>query len=191
MKIKRNVLTCLVFPLFISFSGFTQEYLEGYIILNDGDTIYGKIKKQSELKSCEKVYIIDSTSVEKKYKSKKAIGYKRGDEIFIKKNYTVPGNLGTYNNFMKVIETGKVVLYEAYSNVYQSSGGGGGVSTTRHDYFLEKNGNLLRVKKGGFKNQISEYFRENKELSEKIKNKELGYGDMHRIVQIYNMDFEL
>ncbi|MFK7969114.1 MAG: hypothetical protein AB8F95_02050 [Bacteroidia bacterium] len=97
-----------------------------------------------------------------------------------------------FKQFVLLREDGKVRLFEYF---YQTAGtpmmNGNGTMTgggnqTHRDFYLERNGAYVLVKRGGFKNNIANFFRDCDELSEKIANKTLRYRDLNYIVTTYN-----
>ncbi len=195
MKKKYLIIGLLII---LSSKGFCQfdNYINGYVVKESRDTIFGKLKDMSEERSCFKIKFIDSNGNKVKFKDAEVYAYKRGTELYFKKSYERPISISNMLGFMKLIDTGKVKLFQ-FSYVVQNAGTmnangvmTGGRSSYRQDYYIEKNNRLLLVRKMGFKNTMTEYFSDNSELADKIRSKDLKYRDIKEIVRMYNRSKE-
>ncbi|MCB0824169.1 MAG: hypothetical protein KDC09_15835 [Bacteroidales bacterium] len=183
MKLNQVILIILVLA-FSSFS-YSQDYKEGYVILNNNDTLFGELEVLSDIQ-CGKKVIIKVGEKVTKYKPKKIKAYKIGEDEYVTKQFTLPGNLSTFTRFLKVWELGKVNIYGYYYSANTQYFDVSNPNNKSHEVFIEKDGILERVKDTGFANRMSEYFSDNKELSEQILNNKLTYYDILKIVRIYN-----
>jgi len=176
--------------LFLSLKGFSQDkgYSKGYVVTESGETINGFLKDLSDVKSCTSIKFKNLDGEKVKFKVKGISAYKRGEDFYIKKLTERSASLGKKEGLMKVIERGEVSLflfcYTGSANISSSGhvSGGGAV----RDYYLEKNGKHILIKKNGFKKKMKEYFRTNEEIVSKIESKDLKYRDLPEIVNIYN-----
>lgn len=177
-----------------------KKFAEGYIVTLNNDTIHGKVKNRNNFSSCKNVIFMNDKGQEKKYKPKQISAYTINNTIY--RSYKFKGILLMERSFLKLIEEGeKLSLFIHYTQTTTSSGGGAGhpgaVPTGRatstqtvETYYLKKNGEaeFTRVKPLMFAKQMSTYFNDNIELSEKILNKEYRQHDIIEIVRIYNED---
>lgn len=190
MKLKFSISIILFFVLNVS----NAQYIDGFVITSDGDTINGTLKNLGITTSCSKVKFYYDNGEKGKFKVGNLKGYQRGNEAYVVRMRERPLSLTRpMKSFMKVLDHGKVNLYE-YNYTVNSGGymGAGGVmvgsySSNRTDYYLEKSsGQLMLVRTGNFKKEMSNYFKNNKDLSASILEKELRYNDIEEIVRIYN-----
>ncbi len=157
-----------------------KVYLDGYIIMDQGDTIFGKIAVLSAPASCKRIKFTNSDGIKVKFTKTEVKAYKRGDEYYYRKVRKYVAGEGATIDYLKLLATGKINLYG-----YMWNDNNGGVSTT---YYVEKDGIMTRVLQTGFKKHMAEYFSDNPALEEQIRNKELNYWSMERIVEIYNLE---
>ena len=152
----------------------------GFIINVNGDTVKGhfklgmpainslKIKFQAEKETEMREYVpfslkkwkLDS---ENYYNESKYFTYKDGGQ--------------TYGVFMKQLIKGEVSYYQYFNPTSEM-----GVN----EFYLEKNGKLTLLKTTKFYSQMSEYFKDAKELSEKISQKKFKKSQTAQIIQEYN-----
>jgi len=176
---------CLIIGLFVlvNLRSYSQnkKYIDGYVITVAGDTIFGKIKKTNKEGSCNKFKFIDSKGEKVKFENTDVFAYKRGDELYLKKTFVQPLLIGSMQGYMKLLIEGTVRLY-SFNYITQDLNG----TSYYQDYYLEKEGVHILVYKMRFKKSMSKYFSDNRELADKIENKELKYADLEKIVEIYN-----
>ena len=174
--------------------GYTQSdiYLDGYVIKESGDTIFGKLKFLTGERSCFEIRFIDDNSERIRFKIKDTRAYKRGDEFYIKKIYKRPLTIFNQGCYMKVLVDGDVKLYRFNYEINTPSGMGlngewlPGGSGFCEDYYIEKDGELLLVDRDEFKDTVSEIFADYYELSEQIKSQSFTYREIVYIVEVYN-----
>lgn len=184
--------------IFLTLNGYSQfdNYIKGFVIKESKDTIFGKLKDMSDERSCSTIKFIDPNGNRIKFKNKDVYAYKRGNDLYFKKSFERPVSIGKMQGFMKIIVDGEIKLYQfnyAVRNAGTMNSDGvmtGGGTSYQKDYYVEKDDEHILVRKGVFKNTMSEYFSDNKDLSDKINSRELKYRDMEKIVRIYNKDFE-
>ena len=168
------------------------EYVDGYIVLTSSDTLYGYLKELDIIDSCKKVDFLDKNKEKVKVKPKKIAAYKRGEDLFIRKDEQSGKFQGQTIGLLKVIEDGKVRLYQHTYDMSSSPmpkpGLGIGIKVNNHktDYYLERYGRLMMVNKLHFKNEMSMYFSDYEEIVKKIVDKELQFKDIIEIVKLYN-----
>ncbi len=193
MRIKFTFLFILLGLFFVSKA--QKNYCDGYIITLKNDTIRGKVKDNFPFRVTglvKKISFIDSTGIEKDYLPKEIKGYSKEDIA----NY-LSIEIGFSKDFAKVIIDGEVSLlsykYSTTNSAFVPNGGGGGGSWTHtpsssESFFLYKRntGSLIEVTRLGFRDMLSTYFSDYKELKEMIERKELRYSDLEIIVGKYN-----
>ena len=217
MKIFNSLFLLFIFlPITDLYSQKYHQYLPGFVVTNNNDTINGKIKAyRNEEISFIRIRLIDNKNNKVKFLKKDIKCYKRADELYFQKRYERPWELRLFSRyvFMRVIIEGKVSLYEFhYSKVpnifyiltivnpflyVQVEGIAFTIGVPiffsiffiHHiDYYLEKQySDLYLVRKMNLKNKLADYFSDNNQLAEKIRNnKKLKYRDIENIVQYYN-----
>lgn len=172
-----------------------KNFSDGYIITLNNDTIRGKVKDNFPLRLsgiAKKISFIDSSGVKNDYLPKEIKGYSKGDIV----NY-ISIDIGWGKDFAKIIVDGEICLLSCksagYNSTFTPSGGAGGgtwshTASSSESFFLYKKntGSLTEVTRIGFKDLVSGYFSDYKELKEMIDNKELRYSDLEIIVEKYN-----
>lgn len=172
-----------------------KNFTDGYIITLNNDTIRGKVKDNFPLRLsglAKKISFIDSSGVKNDYLPKDIKGYSKGDIV----NY-ISIDIGFGKDFAKVIVDGEISLLSCksagYNSTFVPSGGAGGGSwshtaSSSESFFLYRKytGSLTEVTRIGFRDLVSGYFSDYKELKEMIDKKELRYSDLEIIVEKYN-----
>ncbi len=175
------IIICFLTPwLSIAQSG----YIEGYVILNSGDTLYGKIKDRKDapfMSIYKKVRFKGAGLFVKRFKPNHILEYQRGSEVYesVWLNTRSKGFKTTYESirgvgkkqFLKTVVKGNLTYYE-WENLDPGS-----------DFILEiplfkrENENyLIRVTQGVFglkKENLRLYFRDYPQVQEKIETKQL------------------
>ena len=178
--------------LFFAINGYSQHYVDGYVIKESGDTIFGKIGNLSPEQSCLKIKFKDFNGNKIKFKDEEVYAYKIGADLYFKKPYGVPTMFDNMIGFMRLINDGKVKLYEfrfqAKSNMPMGSNGGMGFGTSQFikHHYLEKNGEFIRVPKRRFKQTMSKYFSDSQVVVDKIKQRYYTYEEIEALVRMYN-----
>ncbi|MEO1053251.1 MAG: hypothetical protein AAFX87_21645 [Bacteroidota bacterium] len=183
----RLILTFTLLAIFATSNGFCQSD-NGYVVTLKNDTIRGRLKNFGEIKSCNKVDLVDNKKARRKYKPKHLKAYQIDNSIYVTQRAERPLKLGSALVFMKLVVDGDVRLFRYH--YFAQTGGAGpnqpSISTPEIDYYLERDGKLTLVRSLGFKKSMSIYFRDNRELIKLIQNKDLKYRNMEEIVRIYN-----
>ena len=174
----------LLFTVLMAFccaSVFAQiNFLDGYIISNKGDTIYGKIKYMTPALRSSKVIFMKSGDSEKlTYKPFQIKGYYVAETIYDSKIYDIDLSLPYgYGAFMERRNNGIVKLYYYWNTDKER-----GFTQT----FIENDGDyLLEVDYVGFKQQMTRYFEDFPKLQSKIKQGTYKKKDLEQIVMEYN-----
>ena len=193
---------CLLFALNMNanpqdWSGYrTGELYAGYIIKNDGTRVEGYIEAQPrganpgnlQLNSNQSRVIFYTDREDKKskiiYKPADLTEYKIADKTYRSMHYS--GGLSSKPlRFLLLVKDGRIAQYMWYENdngeweetvIFQK---GQEAPVSIKSFAL------------GFSKKMSELVSDNKELAEKVKNKEKGYGllSLYDIIEKYNNSY--
>jgi hypothetical protein len=183
MKLRTtSFLTVLVLAAVITFNSnaFSQaKYFQGYVIMLNGDSLKGEVKKNPKRE-------FDNFT-------KASFRKKDGSEI---KNYT-PAKIKEYNVdgitfvsrnvdgeqvFVKRISKGAVNLYEAQMETMQMN-----EIKVKSDYYMEKSGGeFVKVKSGKFKKQMTDVMSDNEEIVKALEEKKYDFDNIVEVVDAYN-----
>lgn len=190
--------TLLFIPAFIvatiicNTSTAQRGYYEGYIIKNDGDTLYGKIKDR-RAGAFEKIYYrirFKGESGKRRYSANSLKGYKIGEveyvsmwfeetaEFFTFRSFSYPSNGN--KKFFRVLVKGYLTYYELE---YEDEDG---IQSKGYFKRADKN-DLVFVRTGLFglnKKRLISYFHDCPELQRKIKDK--IFKDPFAVIDFYN-----
>lgn len=164
----------------------------GYVIMNSNDTIYGYIKFNDVVKNQKKCEFYQNEMDKKPtkvYTTKELKGYLVSNTLYKTINYS-GGLLSKPLRFLKVSIDGELtmfVFYEEGTVPYNTARKETMVYYKWHDKNFPKP--ITNDKFGfSFANKVSEYVADNKELSNKVKNKEKGYRliNLYEIIDEYN-----
>ncbi|RPA68008.1 hypothetical protein EF405_13780 [Cyclobacteriaceae bacterium YHN15] len=181
--------TIPIFFLLFLFWGFNKlmaqtDYLQGYIIGHNLDTVYGHIKDRKGgtfAKIYKKIRFKGNGIFVKKYSPKRILGYKKGEDVFeshwietstsfLTIEYLSRENLGK-KYFLKVKQRGFLTYYHWEFLEYDS------FVLQWVDLFKRSDEDyFVRVTQGVFglkKKRLERYFEDCPELMEKIHSKEL------------------
>ncbi len=163
----------------LSNSTFAQrDYEEGYIVTNENDTIYGKVKdrKTGPFSEIHEKVRFKGKGMKKRFSASQIAAYKKGDFIFRTMF------LNEEKRFLKLVSEGFVSHYilEAQEQGEQL--------VLDIDYFKKDDDQrLVRVTQGVFglkKKVITAFFKDCPPMAAKIKNKAFKYP--HQVVDFYN-----
>lgn len=182
---KTYIISCLIF--FISISEIFGQKIDGYVILNSGDTINGQIKNKGSLvhqMMYESVIFYDENGQRTRYDEDEIQGYKIGkDEYFV-----IPFKKGRFTE--KIIAKRIVSGYcELYENWFVTPGASSTGSRNQR-YFLKKEGelphlyNFRKIKRGK-----DLYFLDASKLNFDIQYGKYKKNDIKEIVQRYNQEY--
>jgi hypothetical protein len=172
------------------------QYAVGYVVKNNGDTLYGKVKDRSGevfTRMYSKIrFKSDGYFFQKRYSPKQIIAYKTGDRLYethwikvrtllLKVNYFSKPGFGK-REFFRVVEKGKLSLY--YSEFMDEDS-----SIVDYVELFKREGDyyFVRATQGVFglkKNLLSEYFQNQQEVRDKIVSGELKTA--FQVVRFYN-----
>ena len=170
-----------ILMLFCCVSMFAQiNFLDGYIINNKNDTIYGQIKYTTPALRSSKVIFMKAGETEKvTYKPFQIKGYYVAETSYDSKIYDIDLSLPYgFGAFMERRNEGIVKLYYYWNTDKER-----GFTQT----FIENDGDyLLEVDYVGFKRQMTRYFEDFPKLQSKIKQGTYKKKDLEQIVAEYN-----
>lgn len=187
-------LILLVF-LTVSMTSYSQkDYIDGHIILNDGQVLNGKIKDRktgSFGKLYDKIRFKPKKGRTKKYSPTDILGYKKGDEQFVSMWFQENGKI--INQEVQSIKGfgEKIFIKEVVKN-YLSFCHLEYINEDGHldfvAYFKRQNESLMVMARYGIfglnKKQLITYFRDCPTLQEKIKTKE--FTNPYEVIVFYN-----
>lgn len=179
---------------------FSQKgYDGGYIILNNGDTLRGKIKDRKYTTSpgnSDKISFIDDKGNKNKLSPNKIKAYSKRASMFYR---SLPVGHEAKMQFVQILEYGEVILFGYSSNSFVSETISSIKPTSSKDnhaiqksdvvYFYQRNkdpNSLMKVKHDKFESVSLFYFKDDAELIKKIEDKSLKYGDIELVVKTYN-----
>ena len=188
-------LSKLIIVIVLAFNlsdGYAQkgEFIEGLVILLNGDTIQTKIlrhhKDSKGIKSSSRVTTKEG-NVELKYRPKDIKGYIRGEEVYESKK--IPNRFG--KSFVRRIETGYLNLY--CDNYWSLGDDLPFLLNHDYKYYIQKDSEKIKHCGGNttilfFKKIFAKYFKDCPEVSENILKKVEGFRqkDIRNIVHVYN-----
>ena len=141
MKIKYIILISFLLNHLHAYSQI-DYYVDGFVILESKDTIIGKVKFLNKEDSCFKIKFKNQKGKKVKLKEREVHAYKRGDDYYVKKSYVRPVTISNMTGYMKLINDGKIKLYQFNYIIYRTEKY---MSSYKVDYYLERN-NVLNLR---------------------------------------------
>jgi hypothetical protein len=155
------------------------KYYQGYVILLNGDSLKGEIKKnlKHEFENFAKASFRKKEGVDaKSYTPAKIKEYCVDGTTFVSRN--VDGE----QVFVKRISKGAVNLYEAQMETLQMN-----EIKIKSDYYVEKSGGeFVKVKSSKFKKQMTDVMGDNEEIVKALEDKKYDYENIVEVVNAYN-----
>lgn len=159
------------------------KYYPGYVILLNGDTLKGEIKKNPKREY--------DNFVKAQYRKKENVDMKTYNATKIKE-YCVDGvsyvsrNVDGEQVFVKRLSKGNVNLYESQTEVLQMN-----EIRVKSDYYMEKtNGEFVKIKSGKFKKQVTDAMADNEEIVKAVEEKKYEYENIVELFEAYNKDIK-
>ncbi|NJN76920.1 MAG: hypothetical protein HC803_00165 [Saprospiraceae bacterium] len=197
MKYFTTTAFTLLFAIFAVtvFANSNAKVYEGSVILENGQTLEGKIEMLSPTLNEVKVKFIDNNGRSTTYKAKEVAGY---NFIFPKynaktKSYdnqvieyvkrevsTAPIPFGPREVLVERQVKGSISLYNFYVETRASS-----VAFT-HNYFVEKDGQMIALDKSNYKEILKDLVADYPELKTKIGRKGYNYSSIAELIEEYN-----
>ena len=164
---------------FHSHANAQAKYFSGYVILLNGDTLKGEVKKNPK----------------REFDNFAKAAYRKKDGGEIKtfnptkiKEYNVDGvtfvsrNVNGEQVFVKRLSKGVVNLYESQIEVLQMND-----FKVKSDYYMEKGaGEFVKIKSGKFKKQVEEVMADNEEILKALADKKYEYDNIVELFNAYN-----
>lgn len=155
------------------------KYFPGYVIMLNGDSLKGEIKKNPKREF--------DNFTKASFRKKEGGEIKSFSPVKIKE-YCVDGTIYVSRNvdgeqvFVKCISKGAVNLYESQVEVMQMN-----EIKVKSDYYLEKaGGEFVKVKSSKFKKQLTDAMADNEEIVKAIEDKKYDYENIVEVVNAYN-----
>ncbi len=184
-KPKRHTMRLIICFLFLMPSlCFAQPgWMDGYIVTNQRDTIYGKIYYAPPAHRSAKIAFKAEGEKEKvKYRPFTIRGYFVNDQYFVSRIYDIDASLtyglGVFMRWVNYDKKGHVRIYE-----YWNTDGDAGYNET---LLVRSQGNSYSINPLKFKRDASYFFRDYKELRSDILKGVYKRRDLQKIVERYN-----
>jgi hypothetical protein len=183
MKVKSIFPVSVVVVAILTAFSFTAsaqaKYFTGYVIMLNGDTLKGEIKKNPKREF--------DNFTKAAYRKKEGSEMKTFNATKIKE-YCVDGitfvsrNVEGEQVFVKRLSKGAVNLYESQIEVLQMND-----LKVKSDYYMEKDaGEFVRIKSGKFKKQVQEVMSDNEEIVKALEEKKYEYDNIVELFNAYN-----
>ncbi len=161
-------------------STFAQaKYYSGYVILLNGDTLKGEVKKNPKREF--------DNFAKAAYRKKEGAEIKTYNPTKIKEYFVdgvtfVSRNVNGEQVFVKRLSKGAVNLYEAQVEVLQMND-----IKVKSDYYMEKqSGEFVKIKSGKFNKQVEEVMGDNEEIVKALAEKKYEYENIVELFNAYN-----
>ncbi len=188
------LLIVLLTSSLVVFSQKEREYTEGYVLMEKGDTLRGKIRDNVETEddpNKQRIWYVDKAGKTQRISAKKALEYRKNGFPPYRRIRTVRGHM----KFARVMAEGAVILYK-YFNV-KSTGGvrnyGGGMAfdvpaDIDVEYYLQRAGKpeLVLVPNFNFKSKMAKYFADDPDLKSRIESETVVRVNLPEAIQDYN-----
>ncbi|WP_218598764.1 hypothetical protein [Polaribacter sp. NJDZ03] len=160
-----------------------EKRLPDFVITNNNDTIYGKIKDPT----FGKLRLLDSSNAKVKIGKEQIRAFRFNNEIFEHKEKRRATLFDKKDAYLKLILDGKVKLYEYEYHYSQMDLNSGQYLNRSENYFyIEKGNDLILINNLLHLKKLVEIFSENQILVSKILNKEYIIDNIYLIVKYYN-----
>ena len=180
---KLLILTFFLLQSVFAFSQY-ENYLDGYVILEKGDTLRGKLKILSKEESCSQIKFINSNGEKVKLKRKLVNAYRRGGEYYEKKR-AKPGALR--HVYMLRLINGPAKLYRLNYTTKEDPSDVMSETYYSTKYYVEKKGDWILVPELlFFRKKMSQFFADNAEISRQINDGYFSYENLRSLVIAYN-----
>lgn len=155
------------------------KYYKGYVLMLNGDTLKGEIKKNLKKEFdnfCRAAYRKSDGAEIKTFRPDKIKEYYVDGVTFVSRN--VDGE----QVFVKRLSKGVVNLYESQIETLQMND-----LKVKSDYYMEKAaGEFVKIKSGKFKKQISDAMSDNEDVLKGLEEKKYDYENIVELFNVYN-----
>ncbi|HEY0029496.1 MAG TPA: hypothetical protein VGC65_01965 [Bacteroidia bacterium] len=173
------VVVVAIIMTFNSNASAQAKYFPGYVIMLNGDTLKGEVKKNPKREFdnfAKAAYRKKDGSEIKTFNPTKIKEYSVDGVIFVSRN--VDGE----QVFVKRLSKGNVNLYESQIEVMQMND-----IKVKSDYYMEKAaGEFVKIKSGKFKKQLGEAMADNEEIIKALEDKKYEYENIVELFDAYN-----
>lgn len=179
-----------LFVLFLSSYSLTaQDYEEGYILSNLGDSIFGLVKVQNNFANQRKLHFIDYNGAKVVYHPERIAGYGYGKMHFesLPIPYLYTGIGSDTIGFLHRTVSGHAELFRYYTtrSIFTLNNGPGYVE------FVRKPDQTWHEISPNFRwRRLAEAFQEHPVLAQKINDNEFKLGETDQVVRAYNQWYE-
>ncbi|WP_052594726.1 CHAT domain-containing protein [Aureispira sp. CCB-QB1] len=166
----------IVVLLLLSLTTIAQD--SDYIITKEDATKYGKIEGLNLSISSSAITFIDERGKTSRYTPNELLEWRKDGIIYQTKLYPFKNKkpVLTFMHLLAENATG-ISVYE-YATRFNPKGA--------TDIFLERDGQLTKVRFGRFRKQMIEYFSDRSEITALLKNREVKKKDLLNLVEEYN-----
>lgn len=149
-----------------------------YIITKENTTLYGKINDLNLSINASTITFQDNQGNTTIYTPSEVLEWQKDAIVYKTKLYPFKRKAAVLT-FMHLLSdsSSDVDVYE-YSSRFNPKG--------PTDVFLERDGELTKVRFGRFRKQMTEYFSDRPEITELVKNKEVKKDDLLNLIEEYN-----
>lgn len=196
MKNFTTLFTAVLLTVAVSvFANDDAKIYKGSVVLETGETLNGQIEMLSPTLNEVKVKFIAADGKATVYKVKEVVSYsfvfqKYNAETktydaqtieYVKKAVDVaPVPFGAKEALIEREVKGAINLYNYYVETRESA------HAFEHNFFVEKNGQMITVTRENFKEVLKEMVADYPELKMKVGTQDYGYKYVAKIVQEYN-----
>jgi len=149
-----------------------------YVITKENKTLYGQIDPPNLSINNSSITFHNKQGTATTYLPTELSEWRKADVVYRTKLYPFKKKkfVPTFMHLISESESG-INVYE-YSSRFNPKGA--------TDLFLERNGQLTRVRFGRFRKQMTNYFKDRPQIAELVKNKEVKKRDLLILVEEYN-----
>ncbi|MEL6651934.1 MAG: hypothetical protein AAFQ87_14125 [Bacteroidota bacterium] len=166
-----------------------QDYIDGYVISNQGDSIFGLVREASIFKHQKKIHFVDYNGAKVVYHADRIAGYGYGRKHYesLPIPYLYTGIGSDTIGFMQRIVSGPANLYRFYTrhSVFTLQKGAAYV-----DFILTPEDEWFEVSPNFRWKRVAEAFEENPELVSKIEHNNFPLGQTEFVVRAFNQWYE-
>ncbi len=186
----KYLLSCVALILLIHPSFSRNDFMNGYVVLNNGDTLYGEVKDRKEGFSAKLInpIIFKGEKGRDRFRPDEIIAYNRGGANF----HSIPYSSGNDLMGMTRIKVGRRqflrVYISGYLSLYEDEFVDGDGPNYDGNFYLIREDEMqyALVSMLFFRKRLTEYFKDAPQIAEAIDNRDYRYRDIVKIVNEYN-----
>lgn len=165
----------------ISLSSFSQTSHQGILVTDKGDTLSGTIYVEHGLSSMGNRAILSGSEKSQKFWAREVEYVDCDSGAYYYYRYPMQTATGEVSVLMPRLIDGQLQLF-----AFAFKAGPANLITTQHYYYVKTEYSSQRITRKNFKRLMSIVLEADPELLTKIKNEELGFGDIKEIILAYN-----